>query len=101
MLGKEGVPKYQTKVQACSICPVGCQPFSEIKEGKYAGTKGLGWWINGCLWNAKMDITDPDGGLYYYLRANQLGLDGDNSSVVMAWAFHNKSCENYLQCSRY
>ena len=87
MLGKEGIPKYQTKVQACSICPVGCQPVSEIKEGKYAGTKGLGWWINGCLWNAKMDLTDPDAGLYYYLRANQLGLDGDNSSVAMAWAF--------------
>ncbi|MHA1220953.1 MAG: aldehyde ferredoxin oxidoreductase family protein, partial [Candidatus Heimdallarchaeota archaeon] len=87
MLGKEGVKKHHTKIQACSICPVGCQPFSEITEGQYAGTKGLGYWINAVQWSAKMDITDPTSSLYYYLRANQLGLDGDNTSVVIAWAF--------------
>ncbi|MFX1340437.1 MAG: aldehyde ferredoxin oxidoreductase family protein [Promethearchaeota archaeon] len=87
MMGKDGVGKFFKKIQACYICPVGCQPFSKIEEGKYQGTKGLGYWINSVMWSGKMDVTDPDASLKYHIRANQLGLDGDNSSVVMSWAF--------------
>jgi len=87
IMGKNGVGRFFKKIQACYICPVGCQPYSEINEGKYAGTKGLGYWINSVMWSGKMDITDPEASLKYHIRANQLGLDGDNSSVVMAWAF--------------
>ena len=87
IMGKNGVGRFFKKIQACYSCPVGCQPYSEINEGKYKGTKGLGYWINSVMWSGKMDIADPDASLKYHLRANQLGLDGDNSSVVMAWAF--------------
>jgi aldehyde:ferredoxin oxidoreductase len=87
IMGKNGVGKFFKKIQACYVCPVGCQPYSEISEGKYKGAKGLGYWINSVMWSGKMDITDPDASLKYHLRANQLGLDGDNSSVVMSWAF--------------
>ncbi len=87
IMGKEGVGKFFKKIQACYACPVGCQPFSEINEGKYKGTKGLGYWINSVMWSGKMDVTDPEASLKYHLHANELGLDGDNSSVVMSWAF--------------
>jgi aldehyde:ferredoxin oxidoreductase len=87
IMGKNGVSKFFKKIQACYICPVGCQPYSEINDGKYKGTKGLGYWINSVMWSGKMDVTNPEASLRYHLRANQLGLDGDNSSVVMAWAF--------------
>ena len=87
MMGKNGVGKHFKKIQACYACPVGCQPFSKIEEGKYKGTKGLGYWINSVMWSGKMDVTDPEASLKYHIRANQLGLDGDNSSVVMSWAF--------------
>ncbi len=87
IMGKEGVGKFFKKIQACYACPVGCQPYSEINEGKFQGSKGLGYWINSVMWSGKMDVTDPEASLQYHLRANQLGLDGDNSSVVMSWAF--------------
>lgn len=87
IMGKEGVGKFFKKIQACYACPVGCQPYSEINEGKFKGSKGLGYWINSVMWSGKMDVTDPEASLRYHLRANQLGLDGDNSSVVMSWAF--------------
>lgn len=87
IMGKEGVGKFFKKIQACYACPVGCQPYSEINEGKFKGSKGLGYWINSVMWSGKMDVTDPEASLQYHLRANQLGLDGDNSSVVMSWAF--------------
>jgi aldehyde:ferredoxin oxidoreductase len=87
IMGKEGVGKFHKKIQACYACPVGCQPFSEITEGQYKGSKGLGFWINSVMWSGKMDVTNPNATLQYHLRANQLGLDGDDSSVVMSWAF--------------
>ena len=87
IMGKEGVGRFFKKIQACYACPVGCQPYSEINEGEYKGAKGLGYWINSVMWSGKMDVTNPEASLQYHLRANQLGLDGDNSSVVMSWAF--------------
>lgn len=88
LVGKDtGVPKYMKKITACFNCPVGCIPYLEIVEGKYKGTKGRGYWINSCFWAMISDIDDPAASLRYHLRANQLGLDGDDSSVVIAWAF--------------
>lgn len=87
IMGKQGVSKYFKRIQACYGCPVGCQPFSIINEGRFKGSKGLGYWINSVMWSGKMDVTDPDASLEYHLRANKLGLDGDNISVVIAWAF--------------
>lgn len=82
-----GVPKYHKKITACFSCPIGCIPFSEIEEGKYQGTKGMGYWINSAQYSTRFDVDDPAASLKYHLLANQLGLDGDNASVVLAWAF--------------
>jgi len=82
-----GVYNYRKKIIACFSCPVGCSPFSEIEDGKYKGTKGEGYWVNSMYWPARMDVDDPDAALKYHIEANRLGLDGDNSSVALSWAF--------------
>jgi len=88
LVGKDiGVPKYNKKMTACFSCPIGCMPFFEINEGKYKGTKGIGYWINSASYSTRFDVDDPAASLRYHLLANRLGLDGDNTSVVLSWAF--------------
>jgi len=82
-----GVPKYHKKITACFSCPIGCIPFSEIEKGKYQGTKGMGYWINSAQYSTRFDVDDPAASLKYHLLANQLGLDGDDATVVLSWAF--------------
>lgn len=82
-----GVPKYEKKSTACFCCPVRCMPFLEIDEGKYKGTKGTGYWVNSVFYSQRFDVDDSAASLKYHLLANQLGLDGDNASVVLSWAF--------------
>ncbi|MBW1800503.1 MAG: hypothetical protein JRJ85_07205, partial [Deltaproteobacteria bacterium] len=84
---KLGVPGYHKKMTACFNCPIGCIPFSEIEEGKYKGTRGKAYWINSAQYSTRFDVDDPGASLRYHLLANQLGLDADNTSVVLAWAF--------------
>lgn len=88
LIGKEeGVPKYKRKMTSCFSCPVGCMPFYEIGEGKYRGTRGTGYWVNSVWYSVRMDVDDPAASLKFHLLANQLGLDGDDASVVLSWAF--------------
>ena len=88
LVGMEtGVPSYKKKMMACFDCPVGCMPFYEIEEGKYRGTKGVGYWINSATYASKLDLDDPEASLRYHFMLNQLGLDGDTCSVSLAWAF--------------
>jgi len=84
---ESGVPSYKKRMMACFGCPIGCMPFYEIHEGKYRGTKGLGYWINSALYSTKLDIDDPEVSISYHLLCNQLGLDGDMASVSLAWAY--------------
>jgi len=84
---KTGVPKYIKGVTACISCPIGCMPYCEINEGKYRGTKGIGYWINSALYSQKFDVDNAAASLKFHLLANQLGLDGDFTSVVSSWAF--------------
>jgi aldehyde:ferredoxin oxidoreductase len=88
LAGKDtGVPKYKKNVTACFNCPVGCNPYFEINNGKYAGTKGIGYWINSAFYTARFDVDDPAASLKFHLLTNQLGLDGDTTATVLSWAF--------------
>lgn len=88
LAGKDtGVPKYKKNVIACFNCPIGCNPYFEIEEGKYKGTKGIGYWINSAFYTARFDVDDPAASLKFHLMLNQLGLDGDTTSTVLSWAF--------------
>ncbi|MFC1955241.1 aldehyde ferredoxin oxidoreductase family protein [Chloroflexota bacterium] len=84
---ERGVPKYGKKMLACFACPAGCMPFSEIEEGEYKGTKGLGYWINSAWYSARLDVDDAAASLKFHLVANQMGLDGDAAATVLSWAY--------------
>ena len=82
-----GFPKYRKRISACFMCPIGCIPFSEIKEGPYAGTRGEGFWSNTIMDAARLDITDPEAMIHAWILSNELGLDTDFATGVCAWAF--------------
>ncbi len=83
----DAMEKYRKKILACYGCPVGCMPWMEVTEGAYA-IRGEGWWNNSSnSWCTRVDCIDPEAAIKAHLRTNQLGLDGDNASVVIAWAF--------------
>jgi aldehyde:ferredoxin oxidoreductase len=88
LVGMErGVPSFQKKVIACFSCPVGCNPYFEIKKGKYKGTRGIGYWINSAFYTTRFDVDDAAASIKFHLLTNQLGLDGDTTATVLAWAF--------------
>jgi len=88
LVGMEsGVPSYKKRMTSCFACPIACMPFYEIKKGKYAGTKGIGYWINSATYSTKLDLDDPEASIRYHMMLNQLGLDGDMCSISLAWAF--------------
>jgi len=72
---------------SCFDCPIGCQPFLEINEGKYSGTKGFTYWGNSKGYSARMDSDDPATSARFHLMCNQLGMDADTAAVVASWAF--------------
>lgn len=84
---ESGVPSYKKRMMSCFSCPVGCMPSYKIEKGKYAGTWGIGYWLNSAWYSVRLDLDDPTASLKFQLLANQLGLDGDMAAVVLSWAF--------------
>ena len=82
-----GVPKYRKKVLACHNCPIGCMAFNEIEDGEYGGTKGEGFWVNTLMLASWLDIPEPEPIIKAWLLMNELGLDGDFATGMIAWAF--------------
>jgi len=83
--GKEnGVQTYQERGWGCFNCPVPCTPFMRIEDD---GTKGVGYWINSVQWSEMLDVVDPQASVKAHIKCNDLGLDGDNATVTMSWAF--------------
>jgi len=82
-----GFLKFRKSISACFMCPIGCMPFSEISEGKFAETKGEGFWSNTVMDAVRLDITDPAGIMKAWFLCNELGLDTDFATSVSSWAF--------------
>ena len=83
----EVMKRYRKKILACFSCPVGCMPWMEVKNGPYK-IRGEGWWNNSSnSYCTRVDCVNPEAALKCHLLANQLGLDGDNVAVAIAWAF--------------
>jgi aldehyde:ferredoxin oxidoreductase len=81
------IKPYREKILACFGCPVGCMPWMNIPNGPYK-IKGEGWWNNSSnSFCTRVDCDNPEAAIKAHLLTNQLGLDGDNASVVIAWAF--------------
>jgi len=88
LAGKEkGVPGYCTRMWSCFGCPIGCQTFLEIDEGKYQGARGFAYWTNSLAYSVRMDSDDPAASAKFQLLTNQLGMDADTAAVVISWAF--------------
>ena len=78
---------YRKKILACFGCPVGCMPWMKVPGGSYK-IEGEGWWNNSSnSFCTRVDCDNPEAAIKAHLLTNQLGLDGDNVSVVIAWAF--------------
>jgi aldehyde:ferredoxin oxidoreductase len=82
-----GIDRYRKKKWACFSCPFGGMPFNRIDDGTYAGTVGNGFWINSLWWNERLDVDDPERAVKYHCLLNELGLDGDNTTGAISWAF--------------
>jgi aldehyde:ferredoxin oxidoreductase len=83
----DALKRYREKILACFGCPVGCMPWMRVEDGPYR-VEGEGWWNNSSnSFCTRVDCDDPEAALKAHLLANQLGLDGDNASVAIAWAF--------------
>jgi len=83
----DAMKPYRKKILACIGCPVGCMPWMKVEEGPYR-VEGEGWWNNSSnSFCTRVDCDNPEAALKAHLLTNQLGLDGDNSSVAIGWAF--------------
>jgi len=87
LLSEDGVPAYCKKVLACFQCPIGCMLFLEITDGKYRDTRGEGFWANTFVLATMLDVPEPDAVVKAWLKMNELGLDTDFATAMIAWAF--------------
>lgn len=79
---------FEVRRLACFNCPVFCSCFYEIRDGPFAGLKCEGFQANHTTdYMSKLDITDPHAILQMHALCTQYGLDIDNSSGAISWAF--------------
>lgn len=80
--------KYEKRKLACFNCPLYCSHFYKIDSGPYAGLACEGFQTN-IDWDfsAKLDIDDPEPLIRINALCSELGLDIDNTSAPIAWAF--------------
>jgi len=74
--------------KGCYQCRIGCDVFMRIPEGagagiEWAGVEGNPMWDFG----SKLDIIDPGATTYLHVLCNEWGLDEDNTSGAMSWAY--------------
>jgi len=80
--------KFKKKSISCWSCPIHCRMIHEIKQGPYQGLISEGLENNDIqLFGAKLNVFDPEAILYLRSLCNQYGLDTDNTTGVLAWAF--------------
>jgi aldehyde:ferredoxin oxidoreductase len=79
---------FKKKSISCWSCPIHCRAIHEIKGGPYRGLVSEGLENNDIqLFGAKLNVFDPAAILYLRSLCNQYGLDTDNTTGVLAWAF--------------
>ncbi|MEM4251642.1 MAG: aldehyde ferredoxin oxidoreductase family protein [Candidatus Bathyarchaeia archaeon] len=80
--------RYEKRKLACFNCPLYCSHLYKIDSGPYAGLMCEGFQMN-VDWDfsAKLDIDDPEALIKINALCNELGLDIDNTSAPVAWAF--------------
>ena len=80
--------KFKKKSISCFSCPIHCRGLYEVKDGPYAGLLSEGLENNDIqLFGGKLNIFDPSVILKLRSLCNQYGLDTDNATGAIAWAF--------------
>jgi aldehyde:ferredoxin oxidoreductase len=79
--------EHVTRPRSCHRCPVHCKAGIDIREGRYAGTRGerpdLEPIIN---LGSKCGVDDPEALLYLYNLAGDLGIDAISTAGALAFA---------------
>lgn len=79
--------EYVTRARSCYRCPVHCKAKIEIREGRYAGTRGERPDIEPIInLGSKCGVDDPEAVLYLYNLAGTLGIDAISTAGVLAFA---------------
>ena len=92
-LAKKLAPEvYQAKYQRAQIgylsCPLHCSNFYRVDEGPYAGLATEGFEMNTSVdFGCKLALDYAPAIIKAHALCNQLGLDVDNTSGPIAWAF--------------
>jgi len=80
--------KMKEKAISCFSCPIHCRQLHKVKGGPYDGLLSEGLENNDIsLFGAKLNIFDPAAILELRSLCNQYGLDTDNATGAIAWAF--------------
>ena len=78
---------YVTRPRSCYRCPVHCKAEIEIREGRYAGTRGERPDIEPIVnLGSKCGVDDPEAVLYLYNLAGTLGVDVISTASALAFA---------------
>ena len=78
---------YVTRPKSCYRCPVHCKAEIEIRQGRYAGTRGERPDIEPIVnLGSKCGLNDPEALLYLYNLAGTLGLDVISTAGALAFA---------------
>jgi aldehyde:ferredoxin oxidoreductase len=82
------VKRHRERKIGCFNCGISCDNRFTVREGTYAGTSCQAFEQNSMEnFVDRLDIADPAAALYLCSLCAALGLDIDNTSVVVAWAF--------------
>jgi aldehyde:ferredoxin oxidoreductase len=80
--------KYKEKDIACAACPIHCSNFYRVNEGPYCGLSSEGFELETSVsFAGKLAIDYAPAIIKGHTLCNQLGLDVDNSTTTIAWAF--------------
>lgn len=80
--------KYEVRRLGYTSCPISCSHFYSIKEGPFAGLACEGIETNNVLnFVSKLEISDLAALIKLHHLCSEYGLDQDNASGAIAWAF--------------
>ena len=78
---------YVTRSKSCYRCPVHCKAEIEIRQGRYAGTRGERPDIEPIVnLGSKCGLDDPEALLYLYNLAGTLGIDVISTAGALAFS---------------
>ncbi|MFO8090725.1 MAG: aldehyde ferredoxin oxidoreductase C-terminal domain-containing protein [Desulfatiglandaceae bacterium] len=74
--------RYLVRRHACFACPIYCSAIYRVEGRVCEGLQANSW----RAFASNLDVTDPEMVMRLHLLTNRLGLDGDHTSAVLAWA---------------